>query len=329
MSEKIDAGYRIDVHGHYVDEVIIEWMKTASLGPTPGPAITQWSVTGALDFMDRHAIAAQILSVGFDFLRPEEDANVAVRLTRHLNEAYANLIEDHPDRFGAFAAIPLTTSDAALAEIDYALDVLGLDGILLTSNVAGTYIGQPFFEPILAELSRREVPVFIHPAACPHIEVLGLGRPSFLIEFPIDTARAITNAIYRGVFQRHTGLRLILAHAGGALPTLGWRLAENATVARRPDDAHIDAQHVADVLAEMHYETALAASAHSLLPTLQVTGHEHILFGTDYPAAPERAIAHNIANLMTFNGFNETQRRAVERGNATRLFPRLARDATG
>ena len=323
------TGYRIDVHSHYVGEVIIEWMTTAGLHPTPGPPFTPWSVTGALEFMDRHAIAAQILAVGFGFLGSEDDPHVAVRLTRHLNEAYANLITDHPDRFGAFAAIPLTTTDAALTEIHYALDVLRLDGILLTSNVAGNYLGQPFFEPILAELSRREVPVFIHPADCPHIEMLGLGRPSSLIEFPIATARAITNAIYRGVFQRHTGLRLILAHAGGVLPTLGWRLAENAAVARRPDDANIDAQHVTDVLATMHYETALAASAHSLLPALQVTGHEHILFGTDYPAAPERAITHNIANLMSFDGFDETQRRAVERDNAARLFPLLAApDAT-
>jgi len=118
---------------------------------------------------------------------------------------------------------------------------------VLTSNVLGRYFGDPLLEPALMELARREVPVFVHPADCPHIDVLGFGRPSSIVEFPFDTARNITNALYNGVFQRIRGLRLILAHCGGVLPS----------------------------------------SRNSLLPTLEVTTADHILLGTDWPAAPE------------------------------------------
>lgn len=167
-----------------------------------------------------------------------------------------------------------------LAEIAYGLDVLGLDGVLLNSNSVGHYFGQPFYEPVLAELDRRQVPVLVHPTDCPHVDVLGFGRPSSVCEYPFDTGRNIVNALYSGVFRRHPRLRLILAHCGGALPSLGWRIAEHTTMGRGPEDAAIDPGHVAEVLRRLYYGTALAGAAHSLLPTLQVTDAAHMLFGT-------------------------------------------------
>src|SRR5258705_12159938 len=93
---------------------------------------------------------------------------------------------------------------------------------------------------------------------------------------------------------------------------------------RGPDDAHIDPTHVAQVLRGLYYETPLAGSRNSLLPTLQVTPADHILFGTDWPAAPEPTVIKNIANLTNFDGFTPEQLRGVERDNALQLFPRLA-----
>ncbi|MCW2917708.1 MAG: metal-dependent hydrolase [Actinomycetia bacterium] len=77
------------------------------------------------------------------------------------------------------------------------------------------------------------------------------------------------------------------------------------------------------MLRGLYYETALAGSRNSLLPTLEVTTADHILFGTDWPAAPEPTVVHNVANLTAFDGFTKDELRGVERDNALRLFPRL------
>jgi aminocarboxymuconate-semialdehyde decarboxylase len=164
--------------------------------------------------------------------------------------------------------------------------------------------------------------VFIHPTGCPHIDELALGRPPSVIEFPFDTARNITNAIYTGVFLRHPGLRLIVPHCGGPLPALAWRIGEHTTVAIGPQDAPITPQHVADALRSLYYDTAMAASRNSLLPLLEVTSFDHILFGTDYPAAPEATIARTIDQLTT--NLTGQQLRSVEQDNARKLFPRLS-----
>jgi len=274
--------------------------------------------------MDRHQIAAQVVSMPMAFAGSDDDPEFGTRVCRMINDGNAELIARHPGRFGAFASLPADGPEQALAELGYALDELGLDGVVLTSNVAGHYFGDPFLEPVLAELERRQVPVFVHPVDSPCIEVLGFGRPSSIVEFPFDTARNITNGLYSGFFQRHPGLRLILAHCGGALPTLGWRIGEHTVMGRGPNDAEIDPSHVATVLRGLYYETALAGSANSLLPTLEVSTADHILFGTDWPAAPEPTVVRNIANLTSFDGLTADELRGVERDNALRLFPRFA-----
>jgi predicted TIM-barrel fold metal-dependent hydrolase len=284
----------------------------------------RWTPDAALAYMDRHEIAAQLMSMPVGFAAADDDPQFGTRVTRLINEGHAELIAKYPGRFGAFASLPGDGPDEALAELKYALDELRLDGVVLTSNVGGHYFGDPFLEPVLAELERREVPVFVHPVDCPHIDVLGFGRPSSIVEFPFDTARNITNALYTGVFQRYPGLRLILAHCGGALPTLGWRIAEHTVMGRGPHDADIDPAHVTRVLRGLYYNTALAGSRNSLLPTLEVTTADHILFGTDWPAAPEPTVVHNIDNLTSFGGFTERELRGVERDNALGLFPRFA-----
>jgi 6-methylsalicylate decarboxylase len=314
---------RFDVHTHYLGGTVARLFESGFTLTGGYRMSAQWDAATAIEFMDRHSIATQILSVPWAFTDPSGDSGFANRFCRQVNEEYAALIRDHPGRFGAFAAIPANHPDDALAEIEYGLDVLGLDGVLLSTNAAGHYFGGEFYAPILAELAHRQVPAFVHPAECPHIEVLGFGRPSSIIEFPCDTARTITDAIYSGVFQRHPELTLILAHCGGVLPTLGWRIGEHTAMGRGPDDANIDAVDVAATLRGLYYETALAGSRNSLLPTLEVTTADHILFGTDWPAAPEPTVVKNIANLTSFTGWADGELAHVERANAAKLFSRF------
>jgi 6-methylsalicylate decarboxylase len=266
-------------------------MAARGFRPTGGYKISVvWTPEAALAYMDRQGIAAQVVSVPMAFAGSGDDPEFGTRVCRMINDGNAELIAKHPGRFGAFASLPADGPEQALVELAYAMDELGLDGVVLTSNVAGHYFGDPFLEPVLAELERRQVPVFVHPVDSPCIAVLGFGRPSSIVEFPFDTARNITNGLYTGLFQRHPGLRLILAHCGGALPTLGWRIGEHTVMGRGPNDADID----------------------------------HILFGTDWPAAPEPTVVRNIANLTTFDGLTADELRGVERDNALRLFPRFA-----
>lgn len=76
------------------------------------------------------------------------------------------------------------------------------------------------------------------------------------------------------------------------------------------------------VLRDLYYDTALAGARHSPLPALEVTSADHILFGTDWPTAPERTVVRGIEGVDRF-GFSGEHLANIWRGNASRLFPRF------
>jgi hypothetical protein len=70
--------------------------------PTGGYKISvRWTPQAALAYMDRHDIAAQIVSMPLAFAGSADDPEFGTRVSRLINEGHAELIAEHPDRFGA------------------------------------------------------------------------------------------------------------------------------------------------------------------------------------------------------------------------------------
>jgi predicted TIM-barrel fold metal-dependent hydrolase len=207
----------------------------------------------------------------------------------------------------------------AIAELDRAYDELGLDGVMLLTNVAGTYLGDPASEPVFAALAERDAYVFVHPAFPPH--PVPLPHPIWLYEFPFETVRAVTNLIYSGTLERHPSIRYQLSHLGGAAPFLAHRIASLAD--REPDQA---AQAPAGALAyleRLYYDTGLANHAPGVVATREVTPLSHIVFGTDWPYAALPPDGGDPAPGLNA-ALNGSERAAVESANAAALVPRLA-----
>src|SRR5262249_28504605 len=128
-------------------------------------------------------------------------------------------------RFGTLAALPLPDVDAALAELAYALDQLKMDGVCLLSSVGERYLGDPLFDPLLAELDRRGTPVFIHPHQPRSSQQAHLALPAALVEYVFDTTRVVASLLVSGRLERYPHVSFILSHAGGAVPYVAARLA--------------------------------------------------------------------------------------------------------
>jgi predicted TIM-barrel fold metal-dependent hydrolase len=116
--------------------------------------------------MDDAKIDVAITSISTPGVHMGDDA--ATRdLARRVNELSAELIQEQPDRFGGFAALPLPDVDGALRALEYGLDTLMLDGVVLFSNARGVYLGGARFRPLFDELERRAAVVFVHPISSP------------------------------------------------------------------------------------------------------------------------------------------------------------------
>src|SRR5918912_1041889 len=143
---------RIDVHHHILPPAYMAGLRQAGLDRSRGIDFPPWRPEDSLEFMDGQGIAAAVLSLstpGVAFGGSAGGAGVSTgahaaaarRLAREVNEWAAGLVRDHPGRFGALATLPLPDVDAALAELAHALDVLGLDGVVLLASAGGRYLG--------------------------------------------------------------------------------------------------------------------------------------------------------------------------------------------
>src|SRR5689334_23223624 len=147
------------------------------------PPLPPWSMEIMDAFLRRYEIDAAVLSLappGVFF----GDVGFARELARMVNERIASIVRAEPDRFAGLAVVPLPDVEGALDELAHALDDLGLDGVILQSNVAGVYPGDPAWDPFFDELERRGAYAFLHPTFPPH--PLPLDHPVWLYEFTFE-----------------------------------------------------------------------------------------------------------------------------------------------
>jgi predicted TIM-barrel fold metal-dependent hydrolase len=235
------------------------------------------------------------------------------------------MVADRPDKFGAFALLPLPDVNGAIGETEYALDTLKLDGICLLTHVGTRHLGQPEDDELLAELDRRSAVVFIHPLRNQAKNMPEFAYPAGLTELVLDTTRAVHNMLWNGTFKKFPNIRWIMPHGGGTIPFLTYRLSQMDH--KRPD--RLIGGTVANTLRSLYYDVAEICAAAPLKALVAVADPTRILFGSDYPFSrhrtPEQDVSDLIAGFEAFDGWTAAERRAIERDNALKLLPRLAK----
>jgi 6-methylsalicylate decarboxylase len=306
---------KIDVHAHYLPPGYADEMRKAGLTHPDGMLdYPQWSPQLALDKYDEFGIETAMLSISSPSVHCGDNA-----AARQVNEAGADLVIKYPGRFGLFAVLSMPDVEASLEEIAYAFDVLHADGIGLKTNALGIYLGDQRFDPIFDELNRRKSTVFIHPTSPTCWQACAMGYPRPLIEFPFDTARAVTNLIFSGTMERCPDLRIIVSHNGGVVPFLADRITKigNQLKLNQPG-----AQDPVSYMRRLYYDTAMTGSKYSLSSLLQLTDVSHILYGSDWPWYPEAGVQMTNQDLESITFLTEQDRRAIYRENALRFLPR-------
>ena len=148
-------------------------------------------------------------------------------LTRTFNTELSDICKRFPSNFAFFASLPLPDVQAALSEIDYALDMLGCVGFTIMSNSNGIYPGDPALDDVWKKLHDRKAVVFIHPTSCCVQTPAGhqllqplRDLPNPAIEFQFDETRAVINLLISGTVTRYPNIRYIMTHAGCVLPAV-------------------------------------------------------------------------------------------------------------
>jgi 6-methylsalicylate decarboxylase len=308
---------KIDIHAHYLPGFYREALQRAGHAQPDGfPEIPTWSAPEHVAVMDRLGIAASLLSISSPGVHLA-DESAARDLARAVNEAGRRAVVDHPGRFGLLASLPLPDVDGTIAEIAHCDDHLHVDGYVLLTNVGGTYLGDPSWEPVFDELNRRRARVFLHPTSPACWEHTSLGRPRPMLEFMFDTTRAVVNLVLNGTVARYPDIELVVPHAGATLPMIADRVSAFALLLRV--DASVD---VLRDLGRLHFDLAGFPIPRQLDALLTLTTLDHLHYGSDYPFTPEFAVANALERLAEAGEHPGAVLDAL-RTNTERLFPAL------
>ena len=247
-----------------------------------------------LELMDQAGITMQVLSVvgpGADLLPP--DAGPA--FARRYNDELAEVVRGRPDRFSAFAHLPLSAPEAAADEIDRCVRELTFRGALINGTTDGRFLDDPRFEPILARAETLDVPLYLHPGIPPEPvrrayydgfdSTLGFVFSTVGWGWHAETAVHVLRLVLSGALDRHPRLRLIIGHMGEGLPTMLARI--DATLSRVAK--HLQRSVGETILDHVVITTSAFFSEAPFLAALLTFGADRILFSVDYPYSENRA----------------------------------------
>lgn len=310
---------RIDVHAHYYPHAYLDALTRCGFaavdvlrGLESGDAPRD--LDERLGIMDAAGVGMQVLSAGAHgpyFGKMAE----AIDAARIANDTYAGLAGRYPRRFDVFASTPLPHIDAALREVERALDQLHLAGVNVATSVQGKPIVDPSFEPLFQELDRRKAVLFIHPAgagACsPHIQDYGL---TWAIGAPIEDTVVALQLIVRQFPLRYPNIKIIIAHLGGAMPMLlarldhmqpllGSGLAEAPSITAR----------------RLWYDTVGHNSIAALRCACDTLGVDRLVLGSDYPYLREDHYRACVTHIQE-SGLSTAEASRILEGNAATLL---------
>ncbi|KAM0351667.1 hypothetical protein ACHAPU_002677 [Fusarium lateritium] len=303
---------RIDVHRPQPQGV------NASVYGTGDPV---WSIELDETFNKKYNIRSVMYSRSppgvTDIANPQASAAVA----RQMNKYNAQLRDKYPIT-GFFATVPsLQYTALVLQELRYAFDTLKADGVTLFTSYATPqgYLGHPEYVPIWEELNRRKAVVFVHPTD----NVAGvsfderLPMPAF--DWPHETGRTAIDMIINRRLEQFPDVKIILSHGGGTLIPL----IQRSTMISIPEFGDImSAKDMISQAKQFYFDTTLVGSKEMYPMILKFAKPGHLLFGSDFPQAPEKLSRGYTEFVDEFPMDHETKEQTYYK-SALKLFPRL------
>lgn len=305
----------IDIHRHVVPPAMQDLLARRNKSSLAGLELPNWSPELFFASMQAEGVQTAITSAVLPGMQVGEAELTA--FSRSSNEFSRELAERYKGRIGFFAHLPLPYTNRACAEAIYALDTLQADGVVLMASNDGKFLGDPLFDELMHELNERSAVVFVHPNV-PATDPLGLSTPLSVIEYPCDITRAGLNLILSGTMERYHKVRWILAHAGGFLPYVAWRVSLANTMSEYGNTAP---QGVLTYLRRFYLDTATSVSRSSMATLRELVEPNRLLFGTDAPFSSGPEGLQQIKQLVASNFWSAGEAARVERSNALSLFP--------
>jgi aminocarboxymuconate-semialdehyde decarboxylase len=322
----------IDMHNHFIAPEIIDFLaregkhfatriverdgrrflliQEKAMRPIDGPIS---NAQARIADMEREGVSAQAVSCVPFLMYPDVDASLGLAIAQVNNDVMAALGARDPDHFVPLASVPMQNPATAARELERAAK-LGLHGVEIPPKVVERQLDEPDFEVFWDAAEAMRMVVCIHPFEAAPAGALARYFLGNLVGNLYDTGLAAALLIYGGVLERHPDLRVVLYHAGGALPALvgrldmGYRIVPECRAAiPRPPSSY----------ASQFYFDIIAHSRTMLSHLVKTYGAERFVVGSDYPLPA--GLAHPVEEVKAL-GLDTDDENKILAANAQQLL---------
>jgi len=251
--------------------------------------------------MDRFGEYEQVLSLPTPPIEVFASRADAIDLCQAANDGMADLVRRYPDRFTGFvAALPLNDPDAAVRELQRAVEQLGARGFQIFSNIRGKPIAAPEFLPLFEAIAGYDLPIWMHPyRGADFSDYQTEDRSEYEIwwtfGWPYDTSVAMARLVFAGYFDRFPNLKIITHHMGAMAPYFEGRIGPGwDQLGARTSDVDYSAvlkklaKRPLDYFKMFYADTALFGAYDATVCGLRFFGADHVVFASDAPFDPEK-----------------------------------------
>jgi predicted TIM-barrel fold metal-dependent hydrolase len=244
-----------------------------------------------LSTMDRTGIGLAVLSLNSPGVQRILDADQAMEVARKANDRMAEACASHPDRYAAFATLPMHDPRAAGEELTRCVQELGFKGCMVngfqqvdeSDNVK--YYDLPEYRPFWEAVSALDVPFYLHPRMqIPSRAENYDGHPWLMSApwgFAVETSIHSLRLCGCGVFDDFPNLRICVGHLGENIPFGLWRIDARMRFSRR---GYRGKRPLGDYFREhFHITTSGNFNDPAFRCTLDVLDNDKIYFSADYP----------------------------------------------
>jgi aminocarboxymuconate-semialdehyde decarboxylase len=312
----------IDIHAHLTPQCFIHAMQAGQEwhGIRPGSVRIApravWTPAQRIADMNSLGVDVQVVSTGAGFYYYDRDAQIVAAMHRDCNDEVHQMTMDHPERFKGFAQIPMQDVPAAIAELDRAVNKLGLVGAMIDDKVNGRTYDDPAFMPLWKAAEQMGALMFIHQGGA---TVVRERSNRYHLPNTIGNLadRAVTFAafVFGGVMDACPNLNICLAHGGGytcfgiGRMDRGWQVRSEARVnIPRPPSAYLN----------KFYYDCLTHSEAALRMVIDTAGIDRVIFGTDWPA--DMAIDWPVSWILSLQSLTQEEKEAILYKNLQKLL---------
>lgn len=249
---------------------------------------------------------------------------LAAAICRAYNDWMRDFCAASPRRMYGAAMVSLHDVDSAVAEATRAVKELGMKAVFVRATpIRGRNLGDPYYEPLWAQLEKLGVPLATHEAYGSLLPQVGEARFHTVAErrsavHPMEQMMALMSLILSGVFERHPRLTLAVFECGASwLPFWLKRLDGHAETF-----AH-ELRHLSARPSE-YFKRNCYVSTECDDETVKYAidflgGADRILFSTDFPH-PDGRWPKAVQTFLDNPGLGDADRVKILWDNPARLY---------